>query len=215
MAHLRHATPARVPGSVPLKRGRCPADLREVQVHLICLAFAAVVVIAASGQAGGFVKYRLPNGEIGYASPGLVPEGATVETTNYEPDGMLSRPPASKMKPTSRQKKPTTPAKAAVTPADEAASNDEATLRATWAEKARASAHELERARRHLEKWKAICPGVEDRHAVYELPDGCSTYEKSRLDGAFEEFERRSAWAEDGLFDACRTSGECLPGYIR
>ena len=199
----------------PLKRWRCPADLREVQFKPICLAFAAVLAIAASGQAGGIVKYRLPNGEIGYASAGLVPEGATVETTHYEPDGRLSRRPASEGQFVPKKAKPAAPAKAAVAPAEEAVVNDAALSRAKWAEKSRAAQFELARAGRNLEKWKALCPGVEDRHAVYELPDGCSTYEKSRLDGAFEEVEVRRAWVEEGLFDACRTSGECLPGYIR
>lgn len=199
----------------PLKRRRCPTDLREVQFHLISLAFAVVLAIAASGQASGIVKYRLPNGEIGYASAGLVPEGATVETTDYEPDDRLSRRPVSEGKYVPKKAKPAVPAKAVVASVEEAVANDAALSRAKWAEKARAAQHELERAGRNLETWKTRCPGVEDRHAVYELPDGCSTYEKSRLDNAFEEVEARRAWVEEGLYDACRTSGECLPGYIR
>ncbi|MCP5059322.1 MAG: hypothetical protein GY937_21675 [bacterium] len=186
-----------------------------MQFHLISLAFAVVLGIAAPGQAGGIVKYRLPNGEIGYASAGLVPEGATVETTNYEPEGRLSRRPASEGQSVPKKAKPAARAVAVVAPVEEAVVNDAELIRAKWAEKARAAQLELARAGRNLEKWKTRCPGVEDRHAVYELPDGCSTYEKSRLDGAFEEVEVRRAWVEEGLFDACRTSGECLPGYIR
>ena len=215
MIHGRHATPVSARGSGPLKRLRCPADLREVQFRLVSLAFAAVLAIAVSGQAGGIVKYRLPNGEIGYASPGLVPEGATVETSNYEPDGRLSRRPRSEGKFVPKKEKPAPPAKTATTPVEKATQEAKEVTRAKWAEKARAAQRELARAERNYETWKTSCRGVEESHSLEELPPGCSTYEKSRLDDATEKLEERRAWAEDGLFDACRTSGECLPGYIR
>ncbi|MBW2244182.1 MAG: hypothetical protein JRH01_19535 [Deltaproteobacteria bacterium] len=182
-----------------------------MQFRLVSLAFAAVLAIAVSGQAGGIVKYRLPNGEIGYASPGLVPEGATVETTNYEPDGRLSRRPRSEPK-VAPKKKPAAPTQAATAPVEETEPNDKARIRAKWAEKAHAAQRELAKAERDHETWKTRCRDEEERHSLYELSPGCSTYEKSRLDAALEE---RRAWAEDGLFNACRTSGECLPGYIR
>ena len=36
------------------------------------------------------VKYRTPDGRVGYASPDLVPKAATIESKRYEPSGRVT-----------------------------------------------------------------------------------------------------------------------------
>ncbi|MCP3983388.1 MAG: hypothetical protein GY723_03310 [bacterium] len=185
-----------------------------MQFRPISLLLAALLLIAAPGLAGGMVKYRTPDGKIGYASPGLVPEGATVESSDYRPDGRLSRRPRSERAVTPSKQRTSPPKPEAVKEARAQALSEERT-RAEWAGKARIAKRELATAERNYETWQTRCGGKDPHHSLYELPPGCTTVEKGRLDAALQELEEKRYWVEDGLFDACRLSDECLPGYIR
>lgn len=180
---------------------------------VISLAFLSLALATAPGLARGMVKYSTPDGKIGFASPELVPEGATIESSNYQPSGQVTVSPRSGEAEDSRKKRAA--AKAAVRQRSSAQADREERARAIWAEKARTAQLELENAERNYEKWTTRCRDAEDHHSLYELPPGCSSYEKSRLDAALQKLEEKRDWADDGLFDACRRSEECLPGYIR
>ena len=116
------------------------------------------------------------------------------------------------LRPAPRTQEPPPKRSAAQRQADE---EREERARERWAEKARKAQRELGTAQRDFEHWRTRCRGVEERRSLYEVPPGCSSYERGRLDAAEKKLEEARDWAEDGLYDACRRSSDCLPGYIR
>ena len=156
------------------------------------------------------VKYRTPDGKEGYASPDRVPAGAIVESEDYRPEGsvVLDRTPRRKPVPVKKKAAPTAAGKKASDRVTELS-------RDRWSRKAERARAKLAEAERDYEQWRVRCRGVEERRSLYEVPPGCSTYEKGKLDAAAAKLEEARDWADDGLYDACRRDENCLPGYIR
>ncbi len=160
---------------------------------------------------GAMVKYRLPDGRVGYASPGRIPPGAIVEKRDYRPGGHLTRPVWRNVEPTG----PRAPTSAPAARVPDAAERRTQLAQEKWSRKAKRARDDLARAERELRQWRLRCRGEDDRHSLYEVPPGCTSHEKEELDAATERVAEARAWLEDGLFDACRRDEECLPGYIR
>ncbi len=175
----------------------------------IVLVFLSLFAGPALGQ--GMVKYRTPDGKIGFASPDLVPQGATVESKNYRPSGKVTVQPT-ELREAPVKKEPVSKPTIAQRRARE---EREERARERWSSRARKARRELSSAERDFEHWRTRCRGVEERRSLYEVPPGCSTYERGRLDAAENKLEEARDWADDGLFDACRRAADCLPGYIR
>ena len=162
------------------------------------------------------VKYRMPDGKEGYASPDRVPAGAVVEDPDYQPEGSLTRD-ATKSSPRRA------PARAKPAPKPEptlgasrtAEERRAALARDRWQRKAETARTKLAKAERNYERWRVRCRGVEDLRSLYETPPGCSNYERGQLDAAAAALEEAQEWADDALYDACRRDEHCLPGYIR
>lgn len=175
--------------------------------------------VGALPASAGMVKYRMPDGKEGYASPDRIPPGAKVEDPNYQPDGSLTRDDRKKR---DRTREATAAAAPTSTPKREAAlatsmtaeERRAALARDRWQRKAESSRTKLEKAERNVERWRARC-GIEEDSSDDEPVSSCSTYERGQLDAAMAALEEAEEWAEDGLYDACRRDEYCLPGYIR
>ncbi len=178
---------------------------------LFSLALLTPLLLARPGQAGDMVRYRTADGNVGYASPHLVPAGATIESENYQPAGKVTiienQPQDTELKAAEAKHPPTS--------RRQTSSAEDDRKRQRWQSKARTARRDLARAQREYEQWKTRCRGVKERHSLYELPPGCTTYEKAKLDAARQDVEDARSWLEDGLFETCRRASDCLPGYIR
>lgn len=180
---------------------------------VVGLVFLALLLASAPGLAGSVVKYRTPDGKIGFASPKLVPEGATVESSDYQSSGQLTTSSRSAKADASNRK--LAEFRAELLRQRVARANREERARIVWGGRARLAQRDLKVVERNYEKWMARCGDSEDHLSSSEPPPDCSADEKSHLDAALERRDEMRDWIEDGLFNACRISDECLPGYIR
>ena len=173
-------------------------------------AWVGIVLLLgwAFGAQAGMVKYRTPDGREGYASPDLVPAGAIIESSNYQPKSQITSE-------TSAARPVAPPEESLSTPTRGAEARRAELTQERWAKKADRARDDLQKAQRNHDRWLVSCRGVKDLRSLYEVPPGCSDYEKGQLEAAIARLKEAEEWVEDGLYDACRRDDLCLPGYIR
>ena len=172
-------------------------------------AFVVLAALATTAEAGDLIHYRTPDGHAGWAdTPAKLPPGAVIVSDKYQPAGQVTR---------------SEPARAphqwpgirpAETPSERVNAANGAATRELWAARRRAAEREVKLAREEIAMWHEMGCSTAKRWS-YNSPSRCVSLGDSYLARAQQRLAVAEEYLEDGLFEECRRSPGCLPGYVR
>jgi hypothetical protein len=170
---------------------------------------SSCAALATTAEAGNLIHYRTPDGRAGWTDTAAkLPPGAVIISDRYEPDGQVTR---------------SEPARAphqwpgirpAETPSERANAANSTATRELWVARRRGAEREVKLAREEIAMWREMGCSTAKRWS-YNSPSRCSSLGDSYLAKAQQRLAAAEEFLGDGLFEECRRSHGCLPGYIR
>jgi len=171
------------------------------------LGLFLALALAAPAAAGDLVKYRTPDGSIGYAAPQNVPPGAEV-LREGPPAGHVTRSGEARRPHYLPDEEP----EAGEGAAPAARAEEAPSARDVWQAKKEEAEDAVREARSRLTQARAAASELRcgRRYEDRACPDA-----REDIHRWIAEVEEAEEYLAEGLAEECRRDWDCLPGYLR